>query len=93
MKLSARNVLPGTVVGIGSMCRRPIHGPEGLIAVVERLTRILPIAVNPGNVGVSFDVLSYAGRLTVTVVADPVVVPEVDRVTELLGAHLAGLTA
>ncbi|MCE3544045.1 hypothetical protein LXJ56_28100, partial [Escherichia coli] len=35
-------ILPGTVVGIGSMCRRPIHGPEGLIAVVERLTRILP---------------------------------------------------
>ena len=33
-------MLPGTVVGVGSMCRRPIHGPEGLIAVVERLSRM-----------------------------------------------------
>lgn len=57
------------------------------------LSQILPIAVNPGNVGVSFDVLSYAGRLTVTVVADPVVVPEVDRVVQSLGSHLRELTA
>ena len=57
------------------------------------LTQIVPIAVNPGNVGVSFDVLSYAGRLTISVVADPVVAPEVHRVAELLGTHLADLTA
>lgn len=33
---------PGTVVGVGSMCRRDIHGPDGLIAVVAHLDRILP---------------------------------------------------
>ncbi len=57
------------------------------------LTRILPIAVNPGNVGVSFGVLSYAGELCITVVADPVVVPEVERVVQLLAGHLQQVTA
>lgn len=52
-------ILPGTVVGIGSMCRRPIHGPEGLIAVVERLTRILPIGVKAHLFGVKGDALPY----------------------------------
>ncbi len=36
---------PGTIIGIGSMCRRPCHGPEGLVAVVERLDNVLPDAV------------------------------------------------
>ena len=71
-----------------------LRGPEVAMRIGgTRLSQIVPIAVNPGNVGVSFDVLSYAGRLTVSVVADPVVVPEVDRVAELLGTHLADLTA
>ncbi|RYF43845.1 MAG: N-acetyltransferase [Cytophagaceae bacterium] len=35
-------MLPGTVVGIGSMCRRDIHGPEGLIAVVRYLDSRVP---------------------------------------------------
>jgi len=51
---------------------------------------VVPVAVNPGNVAVSFDVLSYAGTLGVTLVCDPVLVPEsawlAQRVT-------AGLTA
>ena len=71
-----------------------LRGPAQRVAMAGTpLTQIVPIAVNPGNVGVSFDVLSYAGRLTISVVADPVVVPEVDRVAELLGTHLADLTA
>jgi WS/DGAT/MGAT family acyltransferase len=71
-----------------------LRGPaEQLRIAGTPLIRILPIAVNPGNVGVSFDVLSYAGELTICVVADPIVVPEVQRVAELLGSHLAGLTA
>jgi hypothetical protein len=51
------------------------------------------MAVNPGNVGVSYDVLSYAGTLGVTVVADPDVVPDLDRLTELLSGALARLCA
>ncbi len=71
-----------------------LRGPEVAMRIGGTwLSQIVPIAVNPGNVGVSFDVLSYAGRLTISVVADPVVVPEVDRVAELLGSYLARLTA
>ncbi len=30
------------LVGMGSMCQRPIHGAQGLIAVLDHLDRILP---------------------------------------------------
>ena len=53
------------------------------------VTAVIPMAVTPGNVGVSFDVLSYAGRLTVAVVADPEVVPEQDLLTSTLAEELA----
>lgn len=33
---------PGQPLGVGSMCRRHLHGPEGLIAVIELLDRRLP---------------------------------------------------
>ena len=32
----------GQPLGVGSMCRRHLHGPEGLIAVIELLDRRLP---------------------------------------------------
>lgn len=54
---------------------------------------VIPVAVNPGNVGVSFDVLSYAGTLGVAVVADPHVVPDLDRLTGCLSEALARLCA
>jgi len=56
----------------------------------HRIAAVLPVAVVPGNVSVSFDVLSYAGRLTVTLVADPALVPDLDALTDLLAAELAG---
>jgi WS/DGAT/MGAT family acyltransferase len=52
---------------------------------------IVPAAVNPGNVGVSFDVLSYAGILGMTVVTDPEIVTEPDRLTAELAQVLATL--
>lgn len=52
-------VLPGSVIGVGSMCRRPTHGPQGLIAVVERLTHILPIGTKAHLFGVKGDALPY----------------------------------
>jgi len=36
---------PDTVVGVGSMCRREVAGPNGLIAVVDHLDRVLPPGV------------------------------------------------
>jgi len=32
------------LIGVGSMCRRHVHGPDGLIAVVQALDRELPAA-------------------------------------------------
>lgn len=44
-EMLAWSMNPGTIVGVGSMCRRDIHGPDGLIAVVAHLDAVLP---NPG---------------------------------------------
>jgi diacylglycerol O-acyltransferase / wax synthase len=52
---------------------------------------IVPAAVNPGNVGVSFDVLSYAGVLGVTVVSDPEILTEPDTLTAELTQVFASL--
>jgi hypothetical protein len=52
---------------------------------VRPVTSVVPIAVTPGNVGVTFDVLSYAGTLGITIVTDPDVVADADP----LARHLA----
>ena len=54
-----------------------VRGPaERLRMAGAEVTAVVPVAVNPGNVAVSFDVLSYAGTLGVTLVCDPGLVPE-----------------
>ncbi|HYN65967.1 MAG TPA: wax ester/triacylglycerol synthase domain-containing protein [Ornithinibacter sp.] len=54
-----------------------VRGPEQRLRVAgAEVVGVVPVAVNPGNVAVSFDVLSYAGTLVVTLVCDPVLVPE-----------------
>jgi WS/DGAT/MGAT family acyltransferase len=57
-----------------------------------RVSHLVPVAVNPGNVGVAFEVLSYAGALSVTLVADPSIVTDLDPLARSLNAvyvHLA----
>lgn len=54
-----QSIMAGTVVGVGSVCRRPIFGPEGLIAVFEHLDKILPEGVLLHGFGVKGDALSY----------------------------------
>jgi diacylglycerol O-acyltransferase / wax synthase len=64
-----------------------LRGPVAPLCVAGHPVRsITPMAVNPGNVGVSFDVLSYAGTLGITIVADPDGVPDLD----VLAGFLAG---
>ena len=68
-----------------------VRGPEQRLRVVgTEVVAVVPVAVNPGNVAVSFDVLSYAGTLVVTLVCDPGLVPES---AWLAGRVTAGLTA
>ncbi|MBU4214030.1 MAG: DUF1298 domain-containing protein [Actinobacteria bacterium] len=48
-----------------------MRGPAQRLAFGgHQVETIVPIAVNPGNVSVSFATLSYAGRLVVVVIAD-----------------------
>ena len=69
-----------------------VRGPETPVQFAgHRVARVIPAAVTPGNVGVCFDILSYAGGLVVTVVADPDILPEQDLLTSLLVEELAGL--
>lgn len=55
----AMSILPGGIVGIGSMCRREIHGPQGLLAVIEHLDRILPKSVRLHAFGVKGSALPW----------------------------------
>ncbi len=55
--------------------------------------RIAPVTITAGNVGVAFAALSYAGRLTVTVIVDPDVVPELRAVAAALADELAAIAA
>ena len=61
------------------------------ISSTSSLKDVLGAAVTPGNVGVCFDILSYAGDLVVTVVADPDIVAEQDQLTSLLAEEFTGL--
>ncbi|MEO9222026.1 MAG: wax ester/triacylglycerol synthase domain-containing protein [Mycobacteriaceae bacterium] len=69
-----------------------LHGPETSLAVLGAVVSdVIPISVATGNVTVSFAVLSYAGKLTVTVIADPRACPDLQSLTHLLQDELASL--
>ena len=69
-----------------------LRGPvEPLYLAGRQVRAIIPMAVNPGNVGVSFDVLSYAGTLGITVVSDPHSVPDLTLLTRILASTLTRL--
>jgi WS/DGAT/MGAT family acyltransferase len=71
-----------------------VRGPtEPLSLLGHPVQEIVPIAVSTGNVGITFDVLSYAGQLTVTVVADPAIVPDCEQVAADVQTQLGTLTA
>lgn len=48
-------VRPGATIGVGSMCRRPTKGPDGSIAILERLDRELPRDVRLHLFGIKSD--------------------------------------
>ncbi len=54
------------------------------------IEQVIPISGVYGNVGVGFTALSYSGVLTITVMADPDVVPDLDVLTSLLQQQLDG---
>jgi diacylglycerol O-acyltransferase / wax synthase len=53
------------------------------------VTSAIPVGVGPGgNIPVYFEVLSYAGTLTVATIADPGLVPDLGELTDSLRAEL-----
>ncbi|WP_342768459.1 DUF7221 family queuine tRNA-ribosyltransferase-like protein [Hephaestia caeni] len=60
---------PGMVVGVGSMCRREISGPEGLLAVLSRLDRMADATLRFHAFGVKGTALRYLRPLAHRVVS------------------------
>jgi WS/DGAT/MGAT family acyltransferase len=85
------------------MCRqRQLHtlvtnlrGPDRPLTFAGApIDDVIPVALgDSGNVTVSFDVLSYAGTLSITVVADPDHVPDLPILAAALQAELAAAGA
>ncbi|MEU6729810.1 WS/DGAT domain-containing protein [Nonomuraea wenchangensis] len=71
-----------------------VRGPDRPLTVAGAAVReIIPVAVaENGNVTVSFEILSYAGTVAITVIADPTGVPDLDELVAILNDELAGLT-
>jgi len=56
-----------------------LRGPDAALHLAgHRIGELVPMVATPGNTGATFAALSYAGALTVTVIADPVIAPEYD---------------
>ncbi|GIH95782.1 wax ester/triacylglycerol synthase domain-containing protein [Planobispora siamensis] len=72
-----------------------MRGPDRPLSFAGAPIRaVVPIAVaEGGNITVSFEALSYAGTLTVAVLADPGNVPDLPVLTAALRAELHALTA
>jgi diacylglycerol O-acyltransferase len=62
-----------------------LRGPGARLSFLGApIEDLLPVAVVTGNVTVSFAVLSYAGTLAVTVIADPDACPDLDVLRDAL---------
>ena len=71
-----------------------VRGPADRLRIAgHEVSALVPVAVNPGNVGAAFAVISYAGELAVTVVTDPDVVPDDETLVALLTAELQAFVA
>lgn len=71
-----------------------LRGPESTLSLDGHpVVSVIPLAVASGNITVSFAVLSYAGQLTITLIADPETCPDLSRLRDLLQGELAGLGA
>jgi diacylglycerol O-acyltransferase len=72
-----------------------VRGPaEPLTLAGHPVSEAIPVAVGErGNMTVSFEALSYAGILTITVITDPEHGPDVDDLTRRLQHELESIIA
>lgn len=71
-----------------------VRGPDLALTLGGlRILEIIPVAVTPGNVAVTFDILSYAGQVCITIVSDPDLVADHSVLAGLLDQELHDLVA
>jgi len=71
-----------------------LRGPDTNLSFLgAAVARVIPVPSTMGNVTVAFGVLSYAGILTLTVVADPERCPDLPVLVEALQRELGALAS
>ncbi|GIF02050.1 diacylglycerol O-acyltransferase [Paractinoplanes rishiriensis] len=71
-----------------------VRGPASALHIGgHRIGALVPMVATPGNVGVTFAALSYAGNLVVSMITDPDLVPERDAMAGALHRSFARLAA
>ena len=66
-----------------------VRGPRTPLTFLDvPIEEVIPVTTSTGNVTVAFAVFSYAGRLTVSIVADPVGCPDLPELVSLLRNEL-----
>ena len=71
-----------------------LRGPESRLSFLDcPITSIIPLSAASGNVTVSFALLSYAGTLTITLIADPDTCPDLYELRDALEDEVSVLTA
>jgi len=71
-----------------------LRGPESRLSFLDcPITSIIPLSAASGNVTVSFALLSYAGTLTITLIADPDTCPDLSELRDALEDEVSVLTA
>nr|WP_300150037.1 wax ester/triacylglycerol synthase domain-containing protein [Propionicimonas sp.] len=70
-----------------------VRGPVAPLVLAGRpVTRLVPLTSPTGNLTVAFVVLSYAGRLSITTIADPDACPDLDALAAALADDLDRLS-
>lgn len=70
-----------------------VRGPDARVRLLGApVAEVIPLAVVTGNVTVSFAVLSYAGAIAVTVIADPDACPDLPALRDAVQHELDQLT-
>lgn len=69
-----------------------LPGPAQPVTILgTQVTRITPLVLNQGNTTIAFAIITYAGQLTISVVADPTCGPDPLAVGDLLRDRLLRL--